>query len=72
MIRAVLLEALDIFRAARSLLAGPGCRFAPSCTAYAREALSRLPLWRAAWLTALRLLRCHPFHPGGVDPVPAR
>ncbi|MBI5200688.1 MAG: membrane protein insertion efficiency factor YidD [Elusimicrobia bacterium] len=72
LVRLLLLEALDLFRVGRSLLGGPSCRFAPSCTQYARHALERHSLPRAGTLVVARLLRCHPFHPGGWDPVPAR
>jgi hypothetical protein len=46
------------------------CRFEPSCAAYAEEALGRHALPRALWLIVARVLRCHPFHRGGFDPVP--
>ncbi|MBK4987730.1 membrane protein insertion efficiency factor YidD [Pseudomonas sp. S36] len=55
-----------------SPLLGPRCRFYPSCSHYAIEALRVHGAGRGSWLTLLRLLRCHPLNPGGVDPVPPR
>ncbi|MGF1527725.1 MAG: membrane protein insertion efficiency factor YidD [Candidatus Competibacterales bacterium] len=55
-----------------SPLQGNRCRFEPSCSAYALEALRRFGVWRGGALTLWRLLRCHPFCPGGYDPVPEK
>ena len=53
-----------------SPLLGPRCRFAPSCSEYAVDALAEHGAARGLWLAAKRIARCHPFHPGGYDPVP--
>jgi uncharacterized protein len=69
-IRAVLLFLVRAYRRLASPLLPPSCRFYPSCSAYAEGALMRHGAAKGAWLTARRLARCHPFHPGGIDPVP--
>ncbi len=51
---------------------GAGCRFSPSCSDYAREALRTHGAIRGTWLALRRIGRCHPWHPGGHDPVPPR
>jgi len=61
---------LWIYRRCFSRLKPPVCRFYPSCSAYATEALKLHGLAKGGWLALRRLARCHPFHPGGYDPVP--
>ncbi len=58
------------YRYGISPLLGPRCRFWPTCSSYALEAIRLHGPWRGSWLTLRRLSKCHPFHAGGVDPVP--
>lgn len=69
MTRLILLELLGIFRAVRSCLFPPCCRFVPSCARYAQEALERHAPAKALRMILGRILRCHPLHPGGYDPA---
>ncbi|MDR0291489.1 MAG: membrane protein insertion efficiency factor YidD [Elusimicrobium sp.] len=62
------LSAFKIF--IRPLLGAAACRFYPSCTQYAREALLKYGFLKGSRLAAVRVCKCHPFHPGGYDPVP--
>jgi putative membrane protein insertion efficiency factor len=65
-----LLAAIRGYRIAISPLRPPSCRFTPTCSAYAVEAIELHGAGRGSWLALRRLLRCHPFHAGGHDPVP--
>ena len=60
------------YQLAISPLFGPRCRFYPSCSHYALEAIETHGATRGVWLAIKRIARCHPFHEGGFDPVPGR
>ena len=66
----LLVGLLTVYRRFVSPLLGPRCRFYPSCSAYALEAVQLHGALRGSWLAVCRLSRCHPFHAGGLDPVP--
>lgn len=66
----LLILAVRAYQYSLSPLLGVRCRFAPSCSEYAIEALQQHGALMGSWLVARRLGRCHPFHPGGFDPVP--
>ena len=60
---------IQLYRLVISPFLPPACRFAPTCSRYSEQAIMRYGLLRGGWLTLRRLCRCHPFHPGGYDPV---
>jgi putative membrane protein insertion efficiency factor len=68
--KALLVLMLRGYQYAIRPLMGANCRFFPSCSDYAREAVERHGAAKGTWLAARRLARCHPYHPGGYDPVP--
>ena len=68
----VLIAPIIAYQRFLSPLLAPRCRFAPSCSQYAVEALREHGAARGLWLAVCRLARCHPFNPGGYDPVPMR
>ena len=70
--RAALLAVLRFYQRAISPALPPRCRFYPSCSAYAVEAIERHGAARGTWLAVRRLVKCAPWHPGGLDPVPDR
>jgi uncharacterized protein len=68
----ILLSVIGFYRRAISPLTPPSCRFTPTCSAYAEEAVRTFGAGRGSWLAIRRLARCHPFGGSGFDPVPAR
>lgn len=70
--KTVLQALVRLYQLVLSPLLGPRCRFYPSCSNYALEALSRHGALRGSWLAARRICRCHPLNEGGLDPVPER
>jgi putative membrane protein insertion efficiency factor len=68
-VKNILLVLLRSYKVAISPLLPPSCRFIPTCSEYASEAVSRYGALRGGWMGVRRLARCHPFHPGGYDPV---
>ena len=66
----LLLLLVQFYRTAVSPLLPPTCRYYPTCSAYAMEAIERYGAWRGGRMALRRILRCHPFHRGGYDPVP--
>lgn len=67
----IVLAILALYRRLISPLLPPACRFYPTCSQYASDAIENHGLRRGGWMAFRRLTRCHPLHPGGLDPVPS-
>jgi len=70
MARSILLGLIRLYQKTFSRWLPPSCRFVPSCSQYGYEAVARYGVLRGGWLAIKRVARCHPFNPGGYDPVP--
>ena len=68
--RKLIVAVLRLYKVMLSPLLPSACRYYPSCSEYMRQAVEKYVLARGLWMGAKRLLRCHPFHAGGLDPVP--
>ena len=68
----LLIGLIRVYRLLISPLFPPSCRFQPTCSQYALDAVERFGAIQGSWMAIKRILRCHPFHPGGYDPVPHR
>ena len=68
--KGVVLTLIRVYQKILSRSLPPACRFAPSCSEYSYQAIERYGLLKGGWLAIQRISRCHPFHPGGYDPVP--
>ena len=68
----ILLAIIRFYRNYISPITPPTCRFHPTCSQYGMEAIETHGALKGSYLTTLRILKCHPFHPGGFDPVPPK
>lgn len=68
--KSVLIAMIRFYRKYLSPLKPPCCRFIPTCSEYALEAVLKYGAWKGGWLAVKRICKCHPFHQGGYDPVP--
>jgi len=72
MVKKIFLAIIQFYQVAISPLKPPTCRFYPTCSHYGVEAIQRFGALKGGWLTLKRISKCHPFHPGGLDPVPEK
>jgi len=70
MLKSIALLIIRLYQKMLSPLLPQACRFYPSCSEYSRNSIVRYGFVKGMWLTLIRLSKCHPFHPGGFDPVP--
>lgn len=68
----IFIKLIRLYQRYISPLTPPTCRFHPTCSNYAIEAISEYGVLKGTWLAIKRILKCHPFHPGGFDPVPPK
>ena len=68
--KSVLIAMIRFYRKYLSPLKPPCCRFIPTCSEYALEAVLKYGAWKGGWFAVKRICKCHPFHKGGYDPVP--
>ena len=68
-LKGALLILIHIYQHTLSLTCGPCCRFYPSCSSYAIESIERFGIAKGVWLSLRRIIKCHPFNPGGYDHV---
>jgi putative membrane protein insertion efficiency factor len=69
-VKKVALQLIELYQLTISRVVPPSCRFTPTCSQYTYEAIEKYGFFKGGWLGARRIARCHPFNPGGYDPVP--
>ena len=72
MLKRIFISIIRFYQVVISPIKPPSCRFYPTCSHYGLEAVNRFGALKGGWLTVKRILKCHPFHPGGIDPVPEK
>ncbi|MEH7114004.1 membrane protein insertion efficiency factor YidD [Neobacillus niacini] len=72
MLKKIFISIIRFYQVVISPIKPPTCRFYPTCSHYGLEAVQRFGALKGGWLTLKRILKCHPFHPGGLDPVPEK